>query len=86
MGVAIARRVRTNAEPTRRAGDRRQSPWPYERHAKPSSRLVPAASWWPPAERATPWARMKDDREYIAFKAMLLTSLLLLAAMLERIA
>ncbi len=86
MGVAIARRVRTNAGVAHRAGNRRQQPSPRGHHVNPSSRLVPAASWWPHAERATPWGGMQDDRERIPFKVMLLTSLLLLAAMLEWVA
>lgn len=86
MGVAIAKRVRTNAGVAHRAGNRRQRPWAYEHNVDSRPRLVPAASWWPRAERATPWDRIKDDRECIPLKALLLTSLLLLAAVLEWVA
>lgn len=85
MGVAIAKRVRTNAGVASRAANRRQRPWAYEHNVNSRPRLVPAASWWR-AERATPWDRIKDDRECIPLKALLLTSLLLLVAVLEWVA
>jgi hypothetical protein len=86
MVVAIAKRVRTNAGVAHRAVNRRQRPWTSEHDVNRSPRLVPAASWWPRAERATPWDRIKDDRECIPLKTLLLTSLLLLAAVLEWVA
>ena len=85
MGIAVARRVRTSAGCAHRAGNRRHQPWPREQYVTPSSRLVRAASWWP-HERVSPWDRLKDDRECIPFKVILLSSLLLLAAMLQWVA
>ncbi len=87
MGVAIARGFRTRAGRTYRGYDR-----PTRRllrtpgRADASMHLVPTAAWWPEVERKTFWSRMKDDRELIPFKVLLLTSLILLAAMLEWVA
>lgn len=54
--------------------------------ADPRARLVPAAPWWPHRQRKTFWTRMHDDRELIPLKTLLLTSLVLLAAVLEWVA
>ena len=47
---------------------------------------MPAAPWWPDVERRTFWGRMTDDRESVRFKVLVLTSLLLLAAMFDWVA
>jgi len=87
MGVAIARHIRTRAGLTYRAYDRpSRPPLRAGRKVGASGRLVPAAPWWPDVERNTFWSRMKDDRELTSLKVLLLTSLLLLAAMLEWVA
>ncbi len=87
MGVAVARGFRTRAGLTHRAYDRpSRSPLRAGRTVNASMRLMPAAAWWPDVERKTFWSRMKDDRELVPFKVLLLTSLLLLAAMLEWVA
>ena len=87
MGVAAARGFRTRAGLTHRAYDRPTRPlvgaW---REAHASARLLPAATWWPDVDRTGFWSRMNDDRELIPVKVLLLTSLLLLAAMLEWVA
>ncbi len=86
MGVATARNIRTRAGLTHRAYDRPSRLPRAGRTSGAGERLVPAAPWWPDVERKTFWSRMKDDRELIPFKALLLTSLILLAAMLEWVA
>ncbi len=86
MGVATARNIRTRAGLTHRAYDRPSRLLRAGRKAGASERLVPAAPWWPDVERKTFWSRMKDDRELTSLKVLLLTSLLLLAAMLEWVA
>lgn len=86
MGVAVARRDGTRAGRTHRAYHRWSASPVRERQAKAEMRLMPAAPWWPDVERKTLWSRVKDDRELIPFKVLLLTSLLLLAAMLDWVA
>lgn len=84
MGIAVARRDGT------RAGRMHHHRWSVspvrERQAKAGRRLIPAAPWWPDVERKAFWGRMMDDRELIRFKVLVLTSLLLLAAMLDWVA
>ena len=87
MGVAVARGLRTRASLADCAYDRPSRSLRRGRQADASTRLVPtAASWWADVQRKTFWSRMGDDRELIRFKVLLLTSLLLLAAMLEWVA
>ena len=71
---------------THRAYHRRSVSPLRDRPVKTSTRFIPAAPWWPDVERKTFWSRMKDDRELIRVKVLLLTSLLLLAAMLDWVA
>jgi hypothetical protein len=86
MGVAVARRDGIHAGRTHRAYHRWGVSPARDRHVKAGMRLMPAAPWWPDVEQKTFWGRMKDDRELIPVKVLLLTSLLLITAMLERVA
>ena len=86
MGVAVARGLRTRTSLAPCAYDRPSCSPRRGRHADASMRLVPTAAWWADVQRKTFWSRMEDDRELIRFKVLLLTSLLLLAAMLEWVA
>ena len=86
MGVAVARRDGIRGGRTHRTYDRWSVSPVRDRQVKAGMRLMPAAAWWPDVERKTLWGRMKDDRELIPFKVLLLTSLLLLAAMLDWVA
>lgn len=86
MGVAVARGLHTRASLAPRASDRRIRSRRRGGQTDPSPRLVPTAAWWVGAQRKTFWGRMEDDRELIRFKVLLLTSLLLLAAVLEWVA
>ncbi len=84
MGVAVARRDRPHVG---RMHHHRWSVSPVrDRQAKAGARLMPAPPWWPGAERKAFWGRMSDDRELIRFKVLMLTSLLLVAAMLDWVA
>jgi hypothetical protein len=86
MGVAVASRTWTRAGRTRRVYHRRSVLPARDRQVKAEMRLIPAAPWWPDVERKTFWGRMQDDCELIPCKVLLLTSLLLLTAMLEWVA
>lgn len=50
------------------------------------ARIAPAMPQWPVDDRKSFWARLDDDRQLIRFKILLLTSLLLIAALLEWVA
>lgn len=83
MGIAVAR----DGTPAGRMHRHRWSVSPvHDRRATAGTRLMPAAPWWPDVERKTFWGRMKNDRRLIRFKVLVLTSLLLLAAMLDWVA
>lgn len=86
MGVAVARRTGTRAGGAYRAYQWRSVSPVRDRQVTAGTRLIPAAPWWPDVERKTLWGRLKDDRELIPFKLLLLTSLLLLVAMLDWVA
>lgn len=86
MGVAVARGVRTRASLAHDAYDRSSRSTRRGRHVDARTRLVPTAPWWADVQRKPFWSRMQDDRELIRFKVLVLTSLLLLAAMLEWVA
>ncbi len=86
MGLAVARGFGTRLGRAHRVDyGRRVSPR-RDRQVEASARLMPTASWWPGIEPKTFWGRMSDDRELVRFKVLLLTSLLLLAAMLDWVA
>lgn len=86
MGVAVARGLRTRASLAQCVYDRPSRSPRRGRRADACMRLVPTAAWWTDVQRKTFWSRMQDDRELIRFKVLVLTSLLLLAAMLEWVA
>jgi hypothetical protein len=86
MGVAVARTTGTRTGRTHGADHWRSIPPIRDRQITEGTRLIPAAPWWPDVERKTLWGRLKDDRELIPLKLLLLTSLLLLVAMLDWVA
>jgi hypothetical protein len=86
VGVAVAKKVGTRVGRTHGASHWRSVSPVRDRQVEVGARLIPAAPWWPDVERKTFWSRFTHDREMIPFKVLLLTSLLMLAALLESVA
>lgn len=83
MGVATARRFKVPGSRAYRTGPRSA----ISRGALRTARAEVGLVWpqWVADEPKTLWDRMNDDRELIGLKTVLVASLLLLTAMLERV-
>ncbi len=90
MGVVAAQRSRTRASRLVRRANRmpnRSFGRAAPQRTRGSARVrVPSIPPWAVEVRKTFWDRVRDDRELIGLKIVLLASLLLLTALLEWVA
>jgi hypothetical protein len=91
MGIVAVRRSGTRVATSVRRSQRMSTRYTGR---SPSQRTLRAARvgayapipQWPPDARKTFWERFEDDRDLIRLKVVLLTSLALITALLERVA
>lgn len=90
MGVVAARRAKATMPRPLRAAYRMRRKAPRQRAARgiasPAGAAIAPAVPWAPVVRKTLLERLQDDRELIGLKVVLLSSLLLLTAVLEWVA